>query len=199
MKINARLNIKNLKREFPRAQNKIKRAAYRAINKSMITVKNKKAPDISEKMGGAVKPAQIKKEFVIKKAKFKYLRGEMHISGGPLPLLRFSARQTQKGVSYKIGTNRKILKHGFIATMPNGHKGVFLRRGDRRKGIKRRTTKGLHVGKWITPELRIVEKKGPSIPITVKDLEKEMYTLGLKEWQKNFNREIKYYLGVNWK
>jgi hypothetical protein len=47
-----------------------------------------------------------------------------------IPLIDFSARDTKKtGVKFKIrkGSGQAKLRHAFIATMKNGHKGVYMR------------------------------------------------------------------------
>ncbi|MDP3228504.1 MAG: phage tail protein [Acidovorax sp.] len=57
----------------------------------------------------------------------KYARGP---GSNRIPLIEFSARDTKKtGVKFKIrkGGGQSKLRHAFIATMPNGHRGVFQR------------------------------------------------------------------------
>ena len=54
-----------------------------------------------------------------------------------IPLFDFGARQTKRGVSYNLG-GRKTLAGAFIATMPTGHEGVFMRKGANRLPIQER-------------------------------------------------------------
>jgi len=60
-----------------------------------------------------------------------------------IPLSRFKARQTKKGVSYDLGRGRTIIPGAFMTALKTGHVGVFARAG--------------------TGRLPITEKFGPSI------------------------------------
>lgn len=61
----------------------------------------------------------------------------LNVTGGVLRASDYPYRQTKKGVSVRINkTKRSILRSAFVATMSNGHKGVFLRRGKERLPIK---------------------------------------------------------------
>jgi hypothetical protein len=55
----------------------------------------------------------------------------MDVSGEPVPVADFPHRQTKKGVSVRINANKRALMKGaFVATMRNGHEGVFRRVGN---------------------------------------------------------------------
>lgn len=61
----------------------------------------------------------------------------MGISGKEIPLSKYPARQTKKGVSIMVNRGRrKLVRRAFLATMKSGHTGVFLREGKRRLPIK---------------------------------------------------------------
>ncbi|KAJ3472392.1 hypothetical protein NLI96_g13358 [Meripilus lineatus] len=94
-----------------------------------------------------MKASAIKRSFSIKRATANTLLVTLQATGAPIAVINYSARQTGSGVSVNVKTGRKILKHAFIASMKNGHKGVFVRSGG--KGSKR---------------LPIKELYGPSIP-----------------------------------
>lgn len=70
--------------------------------------------------------------------------------GKRIPLIQFGARGPEpsrgrgRGVSYRLPGGRGRVSNGFIATMPTGHRGVFVRRGDAKR-------------------LPIVELMGPSL------------------------------------
>lgn len=50
-------------------------------------------------------------------------------TGRGIALFKFKAKQTKKGVSVTVKKGkRKLLRGHFIATMPSGHKGVFIRK-----------------------------------------------------------------------
>jgi hypothetical protein len=58
------------------------------------------------------------------------------VSGEPVPLVAYPARQTAKGVSVEVNRGKRtLIKGAFIATMKSGHKGVFRRRGKARLPI----------------------------------------------------------------
>lgn len=59
------------------------------------------------------------------------------VSGEPVPLIAYPVRQTKKGVSVEVNRGKRtLLKGAFIATMKNGHKGVFRRLGKTRLPIR---------------------------------------------------------------
>ena len=45
------------------------------------------------------------------------------------PLSAFSPRKTRKGITIKIFGRRQVAEGAFMATMPTGHEGVFVRKG----------------------------------------------------------------------
>jgi hypothetical protein len=60
----------------------------------------------------------------------------MDVSGAPSPLSAFPHRQTRKGVTVSVNKNgSKLIRSAFVATMKSGHKGVFVRRGNKRLPI----------------------------------------------------------------
>lgn len=59
------------------------------------------------------------------------------VSGGPVPLVAYPARQTRKGVSVEVNRGKRTLvAHAFLATMKSGHEGVFRREGKARLPIR---------------------------------------------------------------
>jgi hypothetical protein len=55
------------------------------------------------------------------------LQATINVKGKGFPLSAFQPRQTALGVSVLIKGVRQIIAHTFLATMPNGHVGVFAR------------------------------------------------------------------------
>jgi hypothetical protein len=55
------------------------------------------------------------------------LEATLTAKGAGFPLYVFDPRQTRTGVSVSLKGRRVIIPHAFIATMPNGHVGVFAR------------------------------------------------------------------------
>lgn len=157
--IDTREAISKLNAEFGYLSNdKRSLAVARAINhtiaksKTLIVQRIKAIYNIPNKY--------INQDLSIHKADRLTLRGMVNAKGRPLPLISFRARQVRTGVSVITPTGRKIVPGVFIAVMPNGHVGVYVRgkygsgRLIRRKGRIR--TKG--------PDLPITELKGVSIP-----------------------------------
>lgn len=61
------------------------------------------------------------------------------VTGKPIRLVDYPHRQNKKGVSVAVNKGkRSVVKGAFIATMKSGHKGVFVRRGNRRLPIDER-------------------------------------------------------------
>jgi hypothetical protein len=60
------------------------------------------------------------------------------VSGSPVPLAKFPHIQTARGVSVRVnvGGATKRIKSAFVATMRNGHQGVFRRKGKERLPIQ---------------------------------------------------------------
>ncbi len=64
------------------------------------------------------------------------------VTGRPVNLIHFGARQMRKGVSVKVkkGSGRKVIKSAFIARDSGGHKRVFMRKGKERLPIEAKST-----------------------------------------------------------
>ena len=85
---------------------------------------------------------------------------------GRIPLIRFGARQINKGVSYKItkASGRQRIKGAFIATMPTGHEGVFKRFNQTPDNDVLPEGKKRKLPPRIPGRNQMVELLGPSIP-----------------------------------
>lgn len=95
----------------------------------------------------------------------RHLVATLHVSGARLPLLAFGARQTRRGVTYRLPTGRGTAPSAFIARMRSGHEGVFRRRaaaGPLR--ARRRGARAAAAGFLMVPRLPIDELRGPSLP-----------------------------------
>jgi hypothetical protein len=79
----------------------------------------------------------------------------LHVSGAPVPLIQYphtqryamvpgphgNARFTKAGISVRVNKGRgkqTLIKPAFLATMKSGHRGIFVRRGNRRLPIDER-------------------------------------------------------------
>jgi hypothetical protein len=130
--------VEALKTKFPYA---IKRAVMKAANSGRVEMARSMAGDT----GLPVRRIQSQ----IKVSSVGEFGAEVEITGARLPLIDFGARGPEpsrgkgRGVTYRLKGGRGRVPNAFIATMPSGHRGVFVRRG--------------------APRLPIVELKGPSL------------------------------------
>jgi hypothetical protein len=134
----------------------LKQATSRALNKVAALAKTQAAREIKA-AGYNIKVGAIKKQLTIKKAYGGELQAYLKAQGRPIPLINYGARQTATGVSVSVKGSRKVIKGAFIATMPSGHKGVYVRVGAGHKRI-------IKNGKVMWTGLPIKQLFGPSIP-----------------------------------
>lgn len=132
------------------------RAIMRALNKTAQQARTGASRDVRA-AGYNIKASAIKRSFTIDRATPSKLSVTLRATGAPIGLINYGAVQTKKGVTVRVKNGRKTLKHAFIATMPNGHKGVFERVGTGHKKV----TKD---GRAYMSGLPIRELFGPAIP-----------------------------------
>lgn len=153
-------------------QSKMKNATARALNRTADSVATRAVREISRDLGLRNKDVSI----AIRTTKARIADTNpvafVRASGRRIPLTAFvkpsapeqvvrQLRDIQSGrrgggVSYAIGNVRKTLRSSFIAQMPSGHIGVFLRR----KGAKWVANAR---GEGLGSTLKIDERLGPSI------------------------------------
>ncbi len=130
----------------------LEKAKMRALNKIAAQVRVAASKEIRA-AGYNMKAAGIKQRITIRRAYPGQASVSIKCSGKPIPLIQFSAREIKSGVSVSVKHGRKVIPHAFIATMPNGIKGVFIRVGKQHKKVN---------GQW--HGLPIKQLYGPSIP-----------------------------------
>lgn len=117
---------KYILRAIPRAW---PRVARRAINRTVDSA----ATDLKRKASEQIvlKKSEIAKGIGKHKASYANLTGSIDTTAYRPGLIRFPGTKEKRphGVSYRISRTegRKVLPHGFEATMPSGHRGAFLR------------------------------------------------------------------------
>lgn len=159
------------------------RASMRAINRTLQTANTLAVRAIAKDLGIAQREIRgygdqtrgHRSALRISKATTSSLRGALEGTGKRLALYDFAARQTKRGVSYRMQGQRRVIPSGFIAQMRSGHKGVFVRTGKKR--------------------LPIVERFGPSVPYVFR----KHIKAGLREaveqaMQKHLQHEVAYLL-----
>jgi len=138
----------------------VPRVITRAINKVGVAARTEICRRIAAEVNLKVSALR-NRNVKLTKATFNRWEATLKISGRRVPLVRWLARQTRKGVSYAIrGSQRKFVPGGFIAEMASGHRGVFRRKGTPQ--ARRRRRKG-HEAE-VRPRLPIQELYGVSVP-----------------------------------
>lgn len=154
MGISAKVDISKAIKKLGAAQ--YPKAIARALNKTATTARAQAGRNIRD-AGYGIKVGAVKDAISIRRASPTELRSVVRATGRPIPLIKYSARQTAKGVTVAVKNGRKLITHAFIATMGSGHKGVFIRTGNAHKKVRKN-------GRVIQSGLPIKELFGPSIP-----------------------------------
>lgn len=156
LKLNVNADVKGITASLTRYVGEQQKAVVRALNKTAMQARTAAAQEVRS-AGYNIKSSAIKNSFSITKAAQGRLVVVLKSTGRPVALINYGARQGKNGVSVQVKASRSVLRHAFIATMPNGHRGVFERTGKQHKKLKRN-------GKTIRSGLPIKELFGPSIP-----------------------------------
>lgn len=172
-------DLKRVERELGRAHRKIVApAASSALNRTAREARTNSARELMGSVGKALglSVSGFKKTIKLKRARVRNLIAALVVSGSALPLARFGARKTAKGVSAAPWGKRRVHKGAFIAKMPSGRRGVFKRTSKNRLPIK--------------------ELWGPSIPrvFLEGDVQRSLKHTINTNWPKNFAHEIRYRL-----
>lgn len=177
MNITVKLDTKEVARLMKDAPNIARKTASRTLNRTADKARVAASRTVREKYN--IKAEDLNKSVKTTKSSVSRLETILTIIGKPVALMAFAARQTLKGVTYKIlkSGGRIRLPHAFIATMKSGHTGVFERKGDKRLPISER--------KFITMPSVWNSKAVMSV------VERVVNTEIVKEWKANWD----YYKG----
>jgi hypothetical protein len=176
---------------------------FRAINKTIAPAKTEVSKGIRQEIN--IKAADVKDKIIVEKASTNRLMGTISLSHRLIPIMDFGAKETAKGVSFKVykSGGRKLMKHAFIASMPNPknpenrHEGVF------RKGLGQHKTirweKREKFGKSSSPvnwhNVFIGEQYGPSLHQAFeksKDLIQRVTANAYERLEHNIDGQIQY-------
>jgi len=152
-------------REIERAMKGIKNGyatvVSGAINKTLIGVKTDTKSEIRKDV--TVKSSAIARTIKLARASKIRISGALKSTGGFVPLINYSARQTKKGVTVQItkGGPRKLWPGAFITTIGT-HKGVFSRKKPPYKTRASNKLPWKRFGKKY--RLPLEEQFGPRIP-----------------------------------
>ena len=163
--------IKRLQRELKNLPRALPKIMSRALNRTALSARTEVSRSLAGRIGLRIK--DVRQRVVMQKASYSNWRSAIRISSRRLPIIRFGARQTAKGVTYKQGRQRVLIRHAFIATMPSGHRGIFKRKGGAR--------------------LPIAELRGPSLAQVftgAQDEANRIYQASLARLEKNVNDQV---------
>ncbi|KVF22932.1 phage tail protein [Burkholderia cepacia] len=156
LKLDVRADVKGVTTSLNRYIGEQQKAVVRALNKTATQARTAAAVEVRA-AGYNIKSSAIKNSFSIQRATRSNVVVVLKATGRPVALINYGARQGKNGVSVQVKAGRTVLRHAFIATMPNGHRGVFERTGKQHKKVVRN-------GKVRRSGLPIKELFGPSIP-----------------------------------
>lgn len=147
--------IKRLEKKLGTFKKKMPRVMSRSINKTLTSARVQATNEITQKI--ALKKTRAKRAMVLTKATFARWSGKIHFQKRRIRIIAFGARQTNKGVTYKISKTggRKLIPGAFITTVRKRqraeNRGVFARKF--KKGSKPK-----RVDRW-----PIIQQRGPSM------------------------------------
>jgi len=120
----------------------LKSALKRALRKAGATALRDMKAEASKRIRARkrIKSRYISRALTLRRAMGSDIAGmawSLDVSGQPVPLVAYPHRQTRRGVSVAVNRGKRtLLKGAFVATMANGHEGIFRRRGKARLPIK---------------------------------------------------------------
>jgi len=164
--------IKQLERElqdFPK--NSLPKVMSRALNRTATEARTKTSRMLAGEIG--IKIGDVRKRITMSRASYRRWRSSIKISRRRIPLIRFGAKQTKKGVTYKKDRKRVLISHAFITTMASGHTGVFKRK--------------------FSSRLPISELRGPSLGqvyVNAQDAANQIHRESLSRLEKNIHDQV---------
>jgi len=177
MKFNVRLeNVEGLEKLLD--EKIYRKALQRTIKRMGTKFKNRAIKGVRKTYNVKAKTLKAHIKEHMSKASNNGIEWRFSVTGRPVNLIHFGARQTSKGVSVKVkkGSGRRVIKSAFIAHDNGGHKRVFMRKGKERMPIEAKSTLSY-------PQM----------------FNKEIIDKAMKEVEENYDKEFKhnldYYLG----
>ena len=152
--------VQRLLAEAPR---KLARATVHALNDGAVHARAESVRLIGAEWN--VKPAAARKALTIRRASAARQEAAVEATGGRgygIPLVGFAARQTRRGVTYRLKKTggRSLVRGAFIATMRSGHRGVFQRRGRARLPIAEKRAVSI-MSMWQSVVDAVIAEAGP--------------------------------------
>jgi hypothetical protein len=144
-----RSRLGNLQKEAPRA-------VSTAINKTLPSVRTSIKNIVATEL--LLPKNEILHTMKVIKATRSNLSGRIYVHRKKISLMRFKPVQTPTGVEVRMrASGTTVIPHAFIATMPSGHQGVFVRAQNGRREVR------VKDGKKYTTQLPIKELPAPTV------------------------------------
>jgi hypothetical protein len=157
------LGLPQLERKLSLLEHEVfPKAAARAINRSADTVKSRTSRVIAKNMG--LKLRDVSTYMKVKGAsEKKNTSAELRHTGRRLNLIRFGARQTQRGVSAMPGGKRSVHPHTFMVDLGTGR---FVGIRKRKGGSTAAERAGMITTTSRVGRIPVIGVVGPSVPET---------------------------------
>lgn len=126
--------LKKFQRELKDIPRALPKVMSRGLNRTATSARTEISRSLAKRIGLKIK--DVRNKLVLQRASYSRWRSAVKIGGKKFGLIKFGARQTKKGVTYKWKRRRVLIRHAFITTMPTGHRGVFMRKSAARLPIK---------------------------------------------------------------
>jgi len=133
IRVEVLVDMRAAQQELRELADKAPLAVARALNKTIRSVQTQTVRAIAADVGLAQK--DVRKGLTLELATRQRLLARLAVSTRRIGLHAFRARQTKRGVTYKLPGGRGRVPSGFIARMKSGHVGVFKRWGPKRLPI----------------------------------------------------------------
>lgn len=108
-----------------------------------------------------IRKKDLDKRMGTNRAGARHLKAQIWSAGSPIPVRNFRYKQTKRGVKVTIMGRPQVIPGAFVATMSNGHRGVFARGRYDDKGFKFRSKRAT-----VSRYHRVKGKLGNDLPIT---------------------------------
>jgi len=169
--------LRAIERELAAAPGAMPKVMSRAVNKVATAARTEIVRGVAQETALTQKDAR--KSVGLTRATYRRWAATIRVGGRRIPLIRFKARQTRKGVTYQVpggGGGRSAAAGAFIATMPGGRRGVFRRQG--------------------APRLPIYELFGPSLQGVVEGVDRLAWRTLRRTLDRRLGQEIDRQVGV---
>jgi hypothetical protein len=135
--VRVKLDVADLKRQFAGLEKATTAAMVRSLNKTAVSVRAEAVKLIRGRR--ALKAKTIREAIAIRKATKALLIAEVIVSGRPIPLREYAARQTKRGVTVNVVGRRQLVKPDGIPTFQIARFGnhVYVREGKKRLPIRK--------------------------------------------------------------